>query len=130
MGMMEAVEFIFKGNTNNQKVLLNIPNLEKGYDLFLFLVDVLCKGLVILYGLDGRVRVDQITPDQIAVIKQKLYNAGINLVINTTCDQSERRKLVPYILTPPGAINVEDYKLIIPSDGVKHEVQFNLMRTI
>lgn len=137
MTIADAIRFMFVENTKDQPVYLNVPQLSEAYDLFLFFVDLLCKGLVLLYGEGGRLIIDKVTQEQMAVVIKKLKNAGIELTIDctqantqTTPHEQPAPPQAPYIITPPGARNVSDYKLIINSSGLKYQISFNVLRNI
>ena len=130
MTIADAIKFMFIENTKDNPVYLNVPQLKEPYDLFLFFVDLLCKGLVLLYGENGRIVIDNLTQEQLAVVTKKLKNAGIALTIDCAPHQQAAPPQAPYIVTPPGAQNVNDYKLVIHSSGQKYQVSFDVVRNV
>jgi hypothetical protein len=131
MSMHDTIEFIFSKNTNNEPVLLSLQQLNGDFDLFLFLIDVLCKGFILLYGENGRLNVDNLTNDQIIYVKQKLKNTGIELVLESLPfpeDGNAHIGIAPYIIKPPFSDKLEDYQLIIVTPQHKHAIHFKLLR--
>lgn len=82
----EFSEYMFKNNTNNRKIQLNLEGIENNKDLFLFFIDLFCKGLVICFGENNSIDFDTLDLDKFAYIKQKMGNAGIH--INLSIDQN------------------------------------------
>lgn len=76
----DLAEFLFKKNKNNALVQLELNGIDDTRDLFCFCIDLLCKGLVLLYGNEkSSVDVDDISFEQFSIIVNKLKNAGIIL---------------------------------------------------
>jgi hypothetical protein len=74
--------FMFKENINDAFIELTLPEISSNKDMFFFLVDLLCKGLVILFGIENRVELEHITLEQFEIIKKKMGLAGINVNLN------------------------------------------------
>jgi hypothetical protein len=77
MEIDDFADFLFIKNINNAIVDLSLGNVQNTKDLFCFCIDLLCKGLIILFGDGIRVDLDTITEEKFNVIKQKMFNAGI-----------------------------------------------------
>lgn len=75
----EFSEYMFKNNTYNRKIQLNLEGIEDNKDLFLFFIDLFCKGLVLCYGNNNTVDFDTLDADKFAHIKTKMANAGIHI---------------------------------------------------
>lgn len=75
----ELAEFMFKRNDNNITLELSLGGLENNKDLFYFILDLFCKGLVLMFGNDNSVDVDSITYDNFLSIKEKMLCAGIQV---------------------------------------------------
>lgn len=73
----EFSEYMFLHNINNRKIQLNLEGIEDNKDLFLFFIDLFCKGLVLCYGQNNSVDFDTLDLDKFAHIKTKMGNAGI-----------------------------------------------------
>jgi len=76
----ELAEFMFKRNDNNVILELSLGGIENNKDLFYFILDLFCKGLVIMFGNNtNSVDVDSITYDNFLSIKEKMLCAGIQV---------------------------------------------------
>ena len=84
-------EFLFLRNTSNSLVELTLGGIEDNKDFFFFCLDLFCKGLVLLYGKDNKLIINDINEEQFAVVQKKLDNAGI------------LAKLTVNVLPPPEA---------------------------
>lgn len=132
-------DLMFRKNVHDRQMGLMLPELKDAKDLFLFLVDLFCKGIVLLYGhvANGthmRVEIDQLTQEQLAVIKQKMSNAGVQCHV----------ELLPRDPAKPvGSTNLRDvlhhmsntldlsaYKMCIVSTLYEYQIGFTLMRVI
>jgi hypothetical protein len=74
--------FVFEKNINNALIDLSLGGVENNKDLFFFLVDLMCKGLVILFGNNKKLELDTITSNDFGFIKSKLALAGIKIMLN------------------------------------------------
>lgn len=138
MQQMEAtmsglVEYVFR-NEKNTKIYLNLPFGEEGirndHDLFLFFVDLLCKGLVLLYGNGGqRVLIDNLSFENIDYVKSKLKNAGVILNIQTKEVIGDKSIVVkPAIVSEGNTNTLKDYVLRIVTNGLEYNISFELLR--
>lgn len=78
----EFSEYMFKNNIHNRKIQLNLEGIENNKDLFLFFIDLFCKGLVICFGENNSVDFDTLDLDKFSYIKTKMQNAGIHINLN------------------------------------------------
>tara|TARA_B110000238_G_C15983177_1_gene376945 strand:+ start:353 stop:805 length:453 start_codon:yes stop_codon:yes gene_type:complete len=74
----EVANYIFKTN-NNKEILLNVNSIKTTRDLFFFLFDIFCKGLIILYGENNKMKLNDLEPRQFDEMKDKLKYAHIRL---------------------------------------------------
>jgi hypothetical protein len=74
----EVANYIFKTN-NDKEILLNVNSIKTSRDLFFFLFDIFCKGLVILYGENNKMKLNDLQPYQFDEMKDKLKYAHIRL---------------------------------------------------
>lgn len=127
MSLDQAIEFLFLKNTHKAQVFLNLSQLQGVYDLFLFCVDVLCKGLIALYG-NGNTMLNlhEVTPDRLDNVKQKMICAGIQLHVEFIHLDRPLETRVPYIVAPPDCQILEDYKLVMIIGNNKITVWFSL----
>jgi hypothetical protein len=76
----ELANFMFKRNDNNVVLELSLGGIENNKDLFYFILDLFCKGLVLMFGNGtNSVDVDTITYDNFLSIKEKMLCAGIQV---------------------------------------------------
>jgi hypothetical protein len=76
----ELANFMFKRNDNNVVLELSLGGIENNKDLFYFILDLFCKGLVMMFGNEtNSVDVDTITFDNFLSIKEKMLCAGIQV---------------------------------------------------
>jgi hypothetical protein len=50
----DLAPFVFQQNPVGRKIVLSLDGLESSKDLFFFILDLLCKGLVLMYGIEGQ----------------------------------------------------------------------------
>lgn len=76
----ELANFMFKRNENNVVLELSLGGIENNKDLFYFILDLFCKGLVLMFGNEtNSVDVDTITYENFLSIKEKMLCAGIQV---------------------------------------------------
>lgn len=88
MHINDLAEFIFIKNVNNAVIELSLGGVENNKDLFFFLLDLFCKGLVLLFGNESQsVDIELLTEKDFIDIKNKMNCAGIDVVLTTyPCD--------------------------------------------
>lgn len=79
----ELADFIFKKNTDNKELYLNINSLKTTKELFFFLFDIFCKGIILLFGENNKMKLNNLEPYQFEQIKEKLKYAHIQLIMTT-----------------------------------------------
>lgn len=82
MEVDDFADFMFRKNINNAQIELSLGGVENNKDLFCFFVDLMCKGLVILFGQDNRIELEQLTIDDFDMVKKKMGLAGIEVVLD------------------------------------------------
>lgn len=82
MHISDLADFMFKKNVHNSIIELELNGVEDNKDLFFFLVDLFCKGLVLLFGRENKVEIDSLTMEDFSVVKQKMSLAGVNVLLN------------------------------------------------
>ena len=81
MHINDLAFFMFLKNVNNAIIELSLGGIQNNKDLFFFCLDLFCKGLVHLFGQNGKIHVDQITQEQFEMVKNKMALAGINVIL-------------------------------------------------
>jgi hypothetical protein len=81
--VQDLANFIFVENKNNLNVIIEISSIKSNQELFFFLFDLLCKGLVLVYGENdsNQVCLNHLTIEQFEFMKTKFKNAHIKLNI-------------------------------------------------
>lgn len=69
--------FMFRNNSHDVIVELSLGGIEDNKDLFYFCLDLFCKGLVLMYGEDNKLIINNIQIEQFGFVKKKMENAGI-----------------------------------------------------
>ncbi len=79
MNVNYLAKFIFLENTKNTKITLQSDEFHNAKDMFFFILDLYFKGMVLLYGKNNSVILNELSLEQIEYIKDKLKNAHIKL---------------------------------------------------
>lgn len=125
----DLAEFIFIANKNNNKLEIDFSSLGNGKELFLFLIDLMCKGLVLLYGSGNRLELDMVSQEQFHIIASKFKPAGITVALTTTSnDQSmaSNIELLPDFNTMSTEFPIDKMRLKITSAQAVYIIQFLL----
>lgn len=83
--VQDLAQCIFMNNTNDVNILIETNNIKCNQDLFFFLFDLLCKGLILVYSHENsnKVCLNHLTVEQFDFMKKKFKNAHIKLNIIT-----------------------------------------------
>jgi hypothetical protein len=81
MQVDDFVDFMFMKNTNSV-IDLSLEGIENNKDLLCFFIDTMCKGLVMLFGKDNRLELDDISLDDFDIIRKKMALAGIYITLS------------------------------------------------
>jgi hypothetical protein len=81
MSINDLADFVFNKNTYDKPIELSLPEIENWKEFFYFCLDLLCKGLVLLYGCGSKVDLDEIDEEKFNVIKRKMECMGIRPII-------------------------------------------------
>jgi hypothetical protein len=130
LSINEMIDFLFVKNEKDIPVNLCLHQLSEPYDLFLFFVDILCKGLLLLYSENGqglRVQLDTVDETQFKFVKKKLANAGIDVSVNVI-PYTSIRPIPPFIRD--GKNVLEDYAMVITTKQSRFEVKFKLFHAL
>jgi hypothetical protein len=132
-------KFIFLGNNENKIIVLDIQGLECTKDIFCLCFDLLCKGLVLLFGHNNKVELNDITIEQFHAMAQRLHYAGIKVKLDTmdainnldfkhltsTEVLSESYK---HLKTQPNHLDVSDYSFFFKVNDLIYTLKFELVR--
>lgn len=128
---------LFKHNPNNLPVSIIYPTLSSSKELFFFLLDILCKGLVYLYGRSDvsertcSTYLDDLTKDQIFEVALKLKCAGIILNVDfSEPTQASISSNMQAILAMDANLPIDKYKLTLNSKELTYTLSFTLERVL
>jgi hypothetical protein len=123
MEIGEFVEYMFVGNTSDRPIYMDLVGIENNKDLFLFFLDLFCKGLIAKYGNgSSSVNFDDLDVVKFTYLKRKMALAGI--ILHLDIIQTENAVF-------PTAINseeldaeddnkpLESYKFKIPKTSIQ-----------
>lgn len=143
MEVDDLAEFMFKRNTNNVVLDLSLGGIENNKELFFFILDLFCKGLVLLFGQDTKsVDVDTITYENFNEIREKMMCAGININMahypcdivledGTSVEMSKRTLLnLDEINEAPDDKPLEEYQFKLLTLKNQYIISFNLVHRI
>lgn len=128
----QLAHFMFIENKTDAIVELSLGGIEDNKDFFYFCHDLFCKGLVLLYGNDNRLIINDVTMEQFLNVKAKMANAGIHVkldIINNDVREDAHldddtpsdlpiSTLYPYV-------NIQDIELL-PCDLELHDYKFEI----
>ena len=135
-------DLMFRNNPNDLKLGLILPELDNPKDLFMFLLDLFCKGMVLLYGeietnsqsqtRQMRIEIDKLSQEQVLYIKKKMANAGVHLNIQICSRPPERAvgstNLRTLLDQTSDTLDLPSYCLSIASSQYEYKISFELIR--
>lgn len=140
MEVSDLADFMFKRNVNNVVLDLSLGGIENNKDFFYFILDLFCKGLVLLFGgEENSVDVDTITMDNFKIVKEKMLCAGININMayypndidlqdGEVVDMSKRTVLnLDEINSSPDNKPLEEYVFKLLTIKNQYIISFNLL---
>ena len=125
-------EKLFLKNPLNKTINLSLEGIENNKDLFLFMIDLFCKGLVICFGSGNTVDFDTLNVENFDYLKKCMLTAGIvvNLEIielpislPTTINGNEIDK-------EPDDLPLETYIFRIYKENKLYQIHFALTHQI
>lgn len=123
--LQDLAEFIFKQNVNNARIYIDFSCLNNAKDLFFFLVHLLCKGLVIIYGTHQMIEFDNISFEKYEHIFQKLACIGVKCKLGHELCNDNKPPSVTFCVTH--SQNLEDMYILIVSHATQYTICFQLM---
>jgi hypothetical protein len=132
MDIIEFSEYMFISNKENKVIHLDLIGIENNKDLFLFFIDLFCKGLVLCYGENNSVNFDDLDIEKFAHIKTKMANAGIHITLEMIDNPIE----LPTSINSQDIENesdnkpLEDYIFKIYKGYHTYYITFKLTRTL
>ncbi len=91
----DLANYIFKINTDKE-LFININSLKTKKELFFLLFDIFCKGIILMYGENNKMKLNNLELYQFDEIKTKLKYAHISLnLITYDKDTAQILDLIP-----------------------------------
>lgn len=117
----QLADFLFNRNINDDAVVLDLSESEDAEDVFLFCVDLLCKGISLVCR--GQ-PIDTITSDQLETIVKKMRNAGIQ---PTLCIKPKETELIPELsMASPTELPLDQYSFHVNTENITYKINFRL----
>ena len=131
----ELVNFVFLENTACAAFTMSLDGIETTQDLFFFLLDFFCKGMVVLFGKDCRsVDLTSISQEQFKIVADKLAYAGILLKLAVVPDEDIYDEGIraqinsPQLLEHPPNSPLESFVFKLKFNRIRHDLSFSLGR--
>lgn len=130
--MEELVDFMFIKNKTNT-IAMSLPELDTTKDLFYFLLDLFCKGLVVLFGKENRVIIQNLTENDFEIIQNKMLYAGIEVYLSiyehSNVSFSNKSPInLTNIENLPEYLDLNEYSFKMLIENKIYKVYFNLKR--
>ena len=138
----QLAQYVFVQNRANKKIGLDIHGLGHSKDLFCFCLDLFCKGIVLIGGVNDdaaqerRAEIDSISMDQFNVISRKMLLAGIKCSLDMqpleapmTVQESRAIlfKSISNIHNMPESLPIKDYEFTIKMHESLCTVRFEIV---
>jgi len=125
VGIDEFVDFIFIKNNNNINIELPVENNK---ELLCFCIDLMCRGLVLLFGSNKRIELDNISMNDFEIIKNKMALAGIHINLNIipNIENKPIRVNIRDIDNYPDNLNLKDFKFTVITLDFIYSVTFEI----
>jgi hypothetical protein len=128
----ELAQFVFVNNPPKYAFALSLAGLENTKELFFFLLDLFCKGLVLLFAKNGAKTIDMtsISQDDFDTVRSKLSCAGIyvHLDINTSDNNKVTHVNMAELINREANGPLESYVLTVAFGGAKYQLYFSLTK--
>jgi hypothetical protein len=132
MHIDDLAEFMFMKNINDAIIEMSLGGVENTKDLFCFFVDLMCKGLVLLFGKENRIELDQLSMDDFKLVQHKMSLAGIavNLNIEPNSTNLPTSLNIRDIDTFPDNNPISSYFFVIISPSIIYKISFGISRNM
>lgn len=134
MEVDQLIDFMFVKNINNAIIELSLEGIENNKDLLCFFIDTMCKGLVILFGENNRLELDndRITADDFELIRKKMALAGIaiNLSVTENIDNIPAHVNIRELDNYPDNLELGDFTFNVVTINNIYSIKFELIHTL
>jgi hypothetical protein len=152
---LEALaKYIFVENVNDNYVHIEVDGIGNAHDMFCFCVELMYKGLHLLYGNDVQdgenvkhvINIDNISIEQFATFQRKMRLAGVDvslqvIPIEDTSQAPPIRDMHTEIEMPlpphismshgfPPEIELSNHHLVLTTEKSKYDISFKLIYNI
>jgi hypothetical protein len=136
MSIDDLAKYVFLKHDRSSKIDLNIQgSLETTKDLFCFCMDLLCKGLVLMFGENNRVNVESLSIEQFSAVNERLKLMGIECMlelipIDEPLSIHEILERVQKIYDFPNNLQLAEYVFEIASEKHIYKIKFNVFHNV
>ena len=131
---IEALSNImFIDNVNDAKIELSLGGIESNKDFFYFCLDLFCKGLVLLFGSNNRVELENLTIEQFELVRKKMSNAGIDVKLELYQDLRDDETVsvnISNIENLGDNLDLKEYAFVIHTPSLVYNITFELFHII
>lgn len=128
MEVDDFATFVFEKNINNALIDLSLGGVENNKDLFFFLVDLMCKGLVMLFGNDKKLELDLVSENDFDLIKTKMALAGIitKLIVSQNIENIPSNVNIRELDYYPDNIQLSEFTFKVTTLNLIYEINFEI----
>lgn len=131
----ELVKFVFSDNRHNNRMVIESSDFKDTRDLYFFCIELTMKGMAYLYGDENnKVDIEQLSAEQLDNIKNKLYNAAIELIVDIkpiiTNINTETHTEIIYDIPQKNTeeeTKLEEYSLKLIKKQNLYDIKFKIM---
>lgn len=109
MDINNLAEFLFTKNDHNKQIDLSINGIENTRDFFCFCLDIMCKGLVLLFGKDNKVALNDLSLHDFEIVNTKMKCAGIKCLLKVYPIEEQPETLLD--LWTQNVLNVQNVRM-------------------
>lgn len=127
----DLANFLFIQNKNDAVIELNLGGIKNTFDLFCFLLNILCKGIVLMFSPDTmKFDIDSITSEQFAVATTKLANAGILCDVDVSSNSTNKTASVNFDSIDDNKTELKDHAAVITTADKILKITFRLKHIV
>jgi hypothetical protein len=136
----ELANFIFMSNSSDVPVDLKMSGLTDARDLFCFCLDLLCKGLILLFGENNRLAIASLSEENFDLVKRKLANVGIMCTLDVTKVETPPEFLVDLftqnilnihsVRNSPENLQLNEYSFDLQTLNCIYKIRFDVIRKV
>jgi hypothetical protein len=137
MSLNDFPKLVFVSNKDDAKIQFSLGdnhNLKTAHDLFFFFVDLLIKGIVLLFaqGDEGSrsVVIGDLSAENIELLKRKFANIGVVLTVEAVPNEGDppKARIMYELSDQAGGDVLENYRMKLVDVACTYFVRFKMMR--